>query len=361
MNIAQGVGPSRRPAPALYFLAALFLWCSVFPAQGMEAGQGTPLFADSTTLAVTLIAPWRSFLRDGDSDSRYPAILEYRDVDGELRRLPVTVERRGITRREICRFPPLRVRFDRAATAGTLFEGQRSLKLVTHCGSSRRDEQYYVLESLAYRIHDLVTERNFRTRALTITYLDEERGRADADRFAFLIEHARDVARRNRMERIRVGLIRPEDYDEAEISRFMLFQYLIGNTDFSVWTASEDERCCHNMRVIKNPGEDKLYPVPYDFDSAGLVSAPYAEPHESLPIRHVRQRHYRGFCQHNASVETIRLEYLALETEILTLVANEPLLTSRNRNRALRYLGNFFRTLDDPDRFARQITSRCRR
>ena len=345
---------------ATVLLAGLLSLGVVSPILAEEAGQGTPLFADSTTLAVTLIAPWQTFLRDGDSDDRYPATLEYREADGKLRRLPVTVERRGVTRRELCRFPPIRIRFDRSATPGTLFEGQRSLKMVTHCSSSRRYEQYYVLEMLAYRIHDLLTERNFRTRALTITYLDEERGRADEDRFAFLIEHHRDIARRNGMERVRTGRIRPGDYDAEEISRFMLFQYLIGNTDFSVWTETEDERCCHNVRVIGIPDEGRLYPVPYDFDAAGLVSAPYAAPHESLPIRHVHERLYRGFCRHNAGLEAVRLEYLALEDDILALVANESRLTSRNRNRALRYLRDFFETLDDPDRFVRQVISNCR-
>lgn len=330
-------------------------------AQAGEAGRVTSLFDDQATLAVTVHAPWQRFLRDGDSDERYPAVLEYRAADGLAHRLPVTVERRGVTRRALCRVPPIRIRFDRSATQGTLFEGQRSLKLVTHCSSSRRWEQYYVLEMLAYRIYNLVTERSFRVRALAMTYADDERGRADANRFAFLIEHARDVADRNRMERIRSGRIRPGDYSADGIVRFMLFQYLIGNTDWSVWTAAEEERCCHNMRVIGIPGTGRLYPVPYDFDSAGLVNASYAAPHESLPIRNVSERLYRGFCLHNSSLDALRLEYMALEDDILALIENEPLLTSRNRSRALRYVREFFEILADPNRFARQIIAQCRR
>ena len=324
------------------------------------AGDARPLFAEEATLSVTLAAPWRAFERDGDSDDRYPAYLEYEDEDGQTHRLSLTVERRGRTRRALCRFPPLRLRFDRSTTPGTVFEGQRSLKMVTHCSRSRRWEQYYVLEMLAYRIYNLVTERSLRVRALEITYLDEQHGLDDAGRFAFLLEHVRDAARRNDLSRVRTGRIGPEHYDPEEITRFMLFQYLIGNTDWSVWTATADERCCHNVRTIGVLDVDRLHAVPYDFDSAGLVDASYAAPHESLPIRTVRERLYRGFCQHNPSLENVRREFLDLEEQILALINAEPLLSSRSRNRSLRYFREFFRTLEDPDRFAREVTGRCR-
>ncbi len=352
-------GWRARFSRVLPALVLSLLWFSL--ADAGDFSRGTPLFADSAPLVVTLHAPWRQFHRDGDSDERYPAALEYSDPDGRQVSIPVTVERRGKTRRALCDFPPIRLRFDRAATEGTLFEGQRSLKLTTHCSNSRRWEQYYVLEMLAYRINNLVTERSFRVRVLSITYEDDRRGRSDPDRFGFLLEHARDVARRNDMPRVREALIGPESYEPDEISRFMLFQYLIGNTDFSTWTESADERCCHNVRTIGTANGGSLYALPYDFDSAGLVNASYAAPHESLPIGRVTQRLYRGFCVHNSSLETVRREYLELEDEILDLVRNEPLLSSRSRRQALRYLEGFYTTLKDESQFSREITARCRR
>ncbi len=324
------------------------------------AGDARPLFAEEATLSVTLAAPWREFERDGDSDERYPTYLEYQDRNGQTHRLALTVERRGRTRRALCRFPPLRLRFDRSTTPGTVFEGQRSLKMVTHCSRSRRWEQYYVLEMLAYRIYNLVTERSLRVRALDITYVDEQHGSDDAGRFAFLLEHVRDVARRNDLSRVRTGRVGPEHYDPEEITRFMLFQYLIGNTDWSVWTATADERCCHNVRTIGVLESESLFALPYDFDAAGWVDASYAAPHESLPIQRVRERLYRGFCRHNPALESVRREFLELEEEIRELVRAEPLLTSRNRNRALRYLSEFFQTLKDPDRFESEVTTACR-
>lgn len=323
---------------------------------------GTPLFADTDTLAVTLRAPWAEFLRDSTSDQRYPAVLEYSAGDGQRVQLPVTVERRGVTRRGLCQFPPIRIRFDRATTRDTLFEGQRNLKLVTHCDVRRRWEQYYVMEMLAYRIYNQVTDHSFRVRPLSVTYEDDQRAHSNPDRFAFLIEHVRDVAGRAELPRVREARIGSRSYEPEAISRFMLFQYLIGNTDFSVLTSSADERCCQNVRALGTVDDSGgLYAVPYDFDSAGLVNASYAAPHESLPIRSVIRRLYRGLCTHNDSLESARAEFLQLEQEILGLIRDELRLDAPNRRRALRYIGDFYTTLKDPDRFARHITAQCRR
>jgi len=340
---------------------ALLLWLLfAVPAQ---ARDGTALFADGDTLAVTLRAAWSEFLHNTNSDERYPAVLEYRAEDGQRVQIPVTIERRGVTRRALCEFPPIRIRFDRAARAtaqGTLFEGQNNLKMVTHCNPRRRWEQYYVMEMLAYRIYNQVTERSFRVRELSITYADDQRGRSDADRFAFLIEHVRDVASRNDLPRVRQAHVGSRSYEPDDISRFMLFQYLIGNTDFSVLTFSADERCCHNVRTLGTVEELGLYAVPYDFDSAGLVNASYAAPHESLPIRNVTRRLYRGLCSHNGSLPMAREEFLALEQTILGLIRDEPRLDAQNRRTALRYVDEFYKTIKDPNQFERNITASCR-
>jgi len=328
------------------------------PGQARE--KSSDLFADDRPLAVTLKAAWSEFHDDDNVDQRYPAVLEYSGEQGRRVRIPVTVERRGITRLAICRFPPIRIRFDAAAAKGTLFEDQTKLKMVTHCRPRRDWEQYYVIESLAYRIYNQVTERSFRIRALSVTYEDEQRGRADADRFAFLIEHVRDVARRNGLPRVRQAMIGRQSYDPRELSRFMLFQYLIGNTDFSVLTVSPDERCCHNVRTLGTIDRGRLYALPYDFDSAGLVNASYAVPIEALPIRSVTSRLYRGFCTHNDTLQAAREEFLELEPKVLDLIREAPRLSARNRRRALRYVGEFYATLKDSDRFDRHITAQCR-
>ena len=68
-----------------------------------------------------------------------------------------------------------------------------------------------------------------------------------------------------------------------------LFQYMIGNTDWSIPK-------CHNIKLMvpKNDTLAQPFAIPYDFDFCGLVDASYAVPDERFEIQSVRDRLYRG-------------------------------------------------------------------
>lgn len=341
---------------ALLCALALGGACSAFAQE-----PARPLFQSEAPLAVTLQAPWRELLRKRSGVERYPAVLTYKDEQGRSHALDMTVESRGLTRLRACWFPPIRIRFPDAVTQGTVFEGQRSLKMVTHCRTGQRSEQSYVLEMLAYRIYNLVSDISYRVRPLDITYQDVQRGTHDGPYFAFLIEPLGDMARRTDHLRASQAAFAPDGFDGPALSRYMLFQYLIGNTDWSVLDGPKEGECCHNARILVGKTPAGFIAVPYDLDSAGLVNTNYAAPHESLPIKEVTQRLFRGFCVHNGELPAARDEFLRLRAAIFAMVQDEPRLSASRRRQALRYLQGFYDTLDDPARFEREITGRCRR
>lgn len=330
-------------------------------ASAKQPAKDEKLFASDRVLEVTLTAPWTQVTRKQAGATAFPATLDFRDGNGPSGSLPLTVERRGITRLRICDFPPLKLRFEKSAIKGTLFRGNKSIKLVTHCDDGERWEQYYVIEMLAYRIYNLVTDRSFRVRPLSITYFDSAKQASDGPHFGFLIEDDSDVARRNGLDLLDIPRPRVSQLDALENSRFSLFQYMIGNTDWSVLSGPSGNACCHNTKLMGPANQVGIYAVPYDFDSAGLVDARYAAPSPSLPIKDVRQRIYRGFCENNAMLAVARGEMQALETDITSLVRNEIRLTDKSRESALSYLGEFFAILGDERKFAREITEKCRK
>ncbi|MBB1471960.1 MULTISPECIES: hypothetical protein [unclassified Luteimonas] len=313
-------------------------------------------------MTLTLQVPWSELLRTKNEKRRYPAVLGYVDGAGSEHRIEATVETRGLTRLRICRFPPLMIRFARHAALGTDFAGQRTLKLVTHCRPGAVAEQYYVQELLAYRIFNHVTEHSFRVRPLRITYEDASGGESHGTRFAFLIEDLDAVAKRNGYRRSPRAQFAQGDFDPLALTRFMLFQYLIGNTDWEVLSGPEKDACCHNVRILvpaDAPGP--MVAVPYDFDASGLVDASYAVPNERLPIRSVTQRLYRGFCLHNDALGPVRREFLAKRDAIFALVRSEDRLSGDRKQATIDYFEAFFATLDSDARFAREISGRCRR
>jgi hypothetical protein len=326
-----------------------------------ELPRAPKLFSTDSTLEVTLSAPWRQFMRKKDRPARYPATLDYVDDAGATQHVAIAIEPRGITRLQVCKLPPVKLVFEKAAVKDSAFRGNKSLKLVTHCGNGERWEQYTVAEMLAYRIHNLVSGLSFRIRPLSIRYVDSADSSTDGPHFGFLIEDDSELAKRNHLEKLDIAKPRVSQLDPLETSRFAMFQFLIGNTDWAVLSGPTPEHCCHNSELIGSKSAATVFAVPYDFDSSGLVNAHYAAPNSALPIRSNRVRLFRGFCAHNSSLETARRELLALQPQIGRLVSQESRLTARNREAAQDYLAKGFEILRDDAVFARNVTEKCRK
>lgn len=341
----------------------------VFPAsvlaQVPEADKRVPagLFSNSDMLEVKLTLPWQAIVVDEFFfQGSYPSRIEFTDDLGKENSLELTTERRGGTRQVVCRYPPIKLRFQKKAVKGTVFHGQKSLKLATHCDTGAPFEQYQVLEILAYRMYNLITDFSFRVRPLSVTYIDSENSGSDGPRPAFLIEDISDVAKRNGQKKLKVAEITAEKLHAQEASKLSLFQYMIGNSDWDALSGPDPEKCCKNIKLIgQDPDKEPIYAIPNDFDSSGLVDAHYAVPPSNLPIKDVTQRLFRGFCMHNGTLEDARQRFLAREQDIYSLLENEDRLTSESKEKAAKYLGQYFGILRDQEKFEKEIISNCRK
>jgi len=333
---------------------------SAAPAGGDQA-KPAKVFATEGTLPLTLTAPWRDFMRNKTAKKPYPGTLEYVDEAGAKHSVPVTFEARGINRLKVCNLPPIKLTFEKDAVQGTPFRGTKSLKLVTHCGSGERWEQYVIKEMLAYRIYNLVTERSFKVHALSVSYVDSAERSTDGPHFGFLVEDDSALAKRNEVKKLDVPSVKLEQLEPLEYSRFALFEYLIGNTDFAVLNGPTTDRCCHNAELIAADPQSKVFPVPYDFDSSGLVDTHYSVPNPVLKIHSNRERVYRGFCISNAPLETARREFLHLEPQILEVARAESRLDANNRKAVSDYLSKGFEVLRNDEKFAEEVTAKCRK
>jgi hypothetical protein len=319
------------------------------------------LFSEQSEMAVTLSGPWSTVKKKPKEDTRYPVQLTYTGADGTQHMLDAEVSLRGITRRRICDFPPLKLHFDKQAVKGTEFRGNKSLKLVTYCDSNSKYEQYYIKEFLTYRIYNLITEYSFRVRPMMIQYEDNERDDRSITRFGFLIEDIDDVAKRSDLEELSLSKVPYRDLEPVSTNRLSIFQFMIGNLDFAVTDGPKDDSCCHNSRLI-GAGNDinPKHSVPYDFDSSGLVNTHYAAPPNGLKVRNIRQRLYRGFCANNDQLPTTVALFNEKRPEIMALFQNNPHLTDRYREDAIDYIDDFYQIINDPKRFEKDIIDKCR-
>jgi len=91
--------------------------------------------------------------------------------------------------------------------------------------------------------------------------------------------------------------------------------------------------------------------VPYDFDYAGLVDAPYAVPPDGIHVANVRVRRYRGFCAHNEKAKAFLAEVSTRRDSLLAILNETPQLEDRTRRKAAGYLGDFFEEAGSPSKW----------
>ncbi len=322
-----------------------------------------PLFESDEILQLTLEAPLSDVIMDRSQESsEYPGVLSYENDSGARIALDIEVRTRGKKRldRDVCDFPPLRLDFEQTKVAHTLFANQDKLKLVTHCQGRQAYEQYVLLEYLAYRSYNLLTDFSFKVRLAHITYVDTEEPEDSLTKYGFLIENEDRMAARLGWEVLQFPQLHPDYMEEVELSLLEVFQFMIGNTDWDAFAAEPDkEECCHNTVPIGSMAV--VYSIPYDFDYAGIIATPYAVPSERLPIRTVRERLYRGVCRPNEELARTLAVFTQQKEAIYALYQNEPLLEDDYRERTIEYLDEFYEIINDPGKVSRDMISKCRK
>ena len=311
------------------------------------------LFESDTVLEIELRGPVADTIRS-KSKSKLNAFKLA--VDGH--EIDVNLSIRGKSRIEYCRFPPLRLDFSNSATEGTPFAGEQRLKLVTHCKATAAFEQNVLEEYAAYQVFAMLSDVALRVRLLRIRYVDTDKRKQEGESFyGFLIESEDGLANRVGGTVLKQEHSYKSKLNAQQAARVFVFQYFVGNTDWSLVTPYQSSHCCHNGVLIDIDGSHHI--VPYDFDQSGLVSAAYARPDPRLRIRNVRTRLYRGVCTANEEVEAAVRELVDLKPDIVALVKRLPYSSDKPANKALAFLERFFDKANDDARFAESLEQKC--
>jgi hypothetical protein len=316
--------------------------------------EASPLFEDDTVLAISLAGPFSTLIEEKKSRPEFPFVLR---VDGIEQRVNLRV--RGKSRTRVCDFPPLRLNFPGQPSEETVFTGQGKLKLVTHCKDSVSAQADILEEYAAYRIFNLISDVSYKVRLVEVTYDDSDERMKEKSfiRKGFLIESPPELADRVGGKRVEAAGVSMDSLDEEQAAAVFVFQYLIGNTDWSLVTADADDTCCHNVDLF-DIGSQR-FPVPYDFDLSGLENAPYAKPDPSIGTRKVTQRRYRGYCLSSGAVSAAINAIVEREDDILAVLEQVPGLPEKKIEAGKKYLAKFFERAENVDKLERSFERRC--
>jgi hypothetical protein len=352
----RGKTPPVAPAKGLLKLAEPWPDEAVIRQRHADA-EKRRLFQGADPLTFTLTANFNAVNKDRNENStkRFPATLVVAGDNVKGGPLNVQLGTRGHfrLRQTSCSFVPLRVEFDRHDAAGSTFDGQKALKLVTHCRDNKEYEQYTLREYLVYRIFNLVTPRSFRARLAKATYVDPASSKPPLTRYGMFLEDDDDVARRMDGRIAELFNASFKELDSESTTLMFLFEYMIGSTDLSIIKL-------HNVRLVQDRARI-LYPVPYDFDLAGLVDTSYALVDKRLGLASVRDRLYRGPCRTEAQLEPALEKFRATKSAGMALYDSLTELDPAYRRDARKYLEEFYSLIGRPDRVKKMLVDGCKR
>lgn len=314
----------------------------------------TPLFQEEQALNIGLKLSIKDIKKNTNDTTYAPSVLYYKTSGENYDSIPISMRTRGDFRLKKCYFPPLRIKMKNGDTKGTVFEGNKSLKLVMPCLTSSDNNMLVMREFLCYLIYEPITPYFFNTRLVSINF-SEDKGKKNKDfqLTGFFIEDDDLVADRFKGKAREDLKLHPMALQDTSAIRYEFFQYLIANTDWSTTFQ-------HNTKILLKD-QNKFIPLAYDFDMAGLVNAPYATVAEGLGITKVTERVYRGFCRSPQLFEYARKQYLSAQpkmNEILDTYSNS--FSSNEFAETKRFVDEFFVTLKSDASFKANIVDKCR-
>jgi hypothetical protein len=301
---------------------------------------------------MTLRSDFKTVFKDRGEDPQYhPATLHYQE-DQDTFDIPIRVRIRGHFRKMAsnCKYPPLFLNFAKSSTPGnSLFYGHDKTKLVTPC----KGDQYVIHEYLVYKLYNLLTPKSFRARLVKLIYHDEVRDKSSGPYYGILLEEEKQMAERNRSYSIEVQGLKPKETRKEDFLKMAVFQYMIGNTDWSV-------EYQQNIKLIKDDSLKTPVTVPYDFDHAGIVRAPYAHPAPELKMISTLERRYRGYCLSKMDqLYSVFKIFNRYKDDFYAVYIENPLLSKNYINQTTKFLDRFFETINDPKKAKKEFSYPC--
>lgn len=317
----------------------------------------TAQFGNKDPLPIKLRYNFQELLEKSDDSTYIQCELSY-ETEGQWRELEAEIRVRGGFRKTYCFFTPLKLKIPRESVDGTPFEKSRKVKLVMPCLKSKKADDNLLKEFMAYKIFEILSPYHFKTGLLEIELEILRNKKSDAyNLLGFMIQDDESFSSMNNAKEIE-RFIDYKVQDEKHRVINALFQYMIGNTDFSTVYL-------HNEKIFYV--DDKIVPVPYDFDMSGLVDASYAVVSqvrdEVLPIEKVTSRLYRGFVADEVVLEEVRSLFIAKKGDVYAVIDDleSYFKDPKEFHLARTYIEGFYDMLQDDKKFNRRIVQKGRK
>jgi len=316
--------------------------------------ESIKLFESDELLEIALLFDIKYYMNKKPDDEYLDAIITYYLSGNDSVSEKLKVKSRGGFRRTFCHFPPLLLNFGMTDSIKGEFYGIDKIKIVPHCKSGF--EEYILKEYLIYKLYNVLTDNSFRVRLLRVDYINTGKKIKPIKEFGFVIEPVKLLEKRTNSIKVDLNNLTQKNIIPEVMDRMAIFNYMIGNTDWSVPNQ-------HNVKILLQPyGErpDLGIIVPYDFDYTGLVNADYAIPIEELGIESVRERLYVGICRSEETFNNALKEFSDKKEEFFRVINEFPYLKESSKKEMIHYLNEFYKEFDKRNTIVYQLLKDCK-
>ena len=287
------------------------------------------------------------------NDSTYiKTDLEY-NYQNEWKTIPVELRARGNFRRAKCYFPPIKMKMKKSNYKNTIFDGNKKTKLVLPCRVEDDKNDNILQEYIAYKIYEIISPYHFKTRRVNIEFTEPKGKKSKTYSLkGFIIEDDSKLEKRFG-GRVVEQFVHPMAMQGKGSVQHSLFQYMLGNTDFSVAYQ-------HNGKLLYNSKD--FIPLPYDFDMTGWVDPSYGFGNPTLNLSSLTDRMYRGFKRDDALMNEVKDQFVNSKNEIIALVNSfkSEFDSSSEFNKMYKFMTDFFDILEDENKFNKMVIAKAR-
>ena len=310
------------------------------------------LYKDQTPLSIKLNYSNKEVNAKTDDSAYIKTNMEFLHEE-KWSSIELRIRARGNFRRSECYFPPIKMKIKKDQYKETLFDGNKSMKLVLPCKLEPENNDNILQEFIAYKIYEQISPYHFKTRRVDIDF-NEIRGKKTKNfkLKGFLIEDDKRVAKRHE-GKVFERYIHPMTMQHLTSVQNAFFQYLLGNTDFSVAYQ-------HNGKLLYV--DKKIIPLPYDFDMTGWVNPSYATVNSTLGISSVQDRVYRGFKRDQEYFDQVREQFIDKKSQLMQIVSSfeNEFSNPKEYENMFEFMEDFFEVLESDSNFEKAIVSKAR-
>lgn len=305
--------------------------------------QDFGMFTKDDILDLSLRFDMTHYTRKKPKDEYLNAILTYHINKTDSINKEIRLKSRGEMRNGYCDLPPIRLNFKKTEFPNAPdLDKIEKLKMVTHCKYG--NESYLFKEYLIYKLYSVLTDTSFRVRLVRIEYINTYKKSKTINTYAFFIEPVEMLAERIKAVEVTSLNLSQKNIIPRMMDRMAIFNYMIGNTDWSV----PNQHNCKILSSLNFTNSALGMIIPYDFDYSGLVDADYAIPYEPLGLESVRERRYVGICRTEEEFTNAVKEFSAKKEAFYKVINDFQLLDEKEKSKMIHYLDSFY---DDFDKY----------